>query len=309
VPWQWVGIAGHRGRAVLGAATFIRRGVNMKTCIACNAVVVILAVAIPAVTPQELGQIQYDTGTGEFSFSIPTPYGELYNWGVIDPLTHDTESSMTLDGSEITYSLSATIEANGLVAAVTFGGQGTMTYRLFDDGSHDLVEITVPAGECRQLEQTELFRALKSTYDRLNTTDRAWALPDENWDIVYQVGMFLGGTEFAADCASAVRPGDNKGCDCCIETCGSHGACCDAHDGCYKREGCNSFSWACNGPSDGMGPGSHVREILCNAGGGRACAACNRQIMICRLGPPVGPALCCVTGECGEPRDEFGILW
>jgi hypothetical protein len=36
---------------------------------------------------------------------------------------------------------------------------------------------------------------------------------------------------------------DKKGCDMIISSCGKDGRCCDKHDECYKKHGCDYSSW------------------------------------------------------------------
>jgi hypothetical protein len=65
-----------------------------------------------------------------------------------------------------------------------------------------------------------------------------------------------------------------------IDECDSKGACCDVHDDCFSRYGCNVSSWVF---------------------GSAQCQTCNTAVVNCFRNSNLGPSRCCRAGNCGRP--------
>lgn len=245
---------------------------------------------------------------GSFSLGLPTPIGLLQNSGRFGP--RQFEAVAQLSGDQRRFETHARNDETGWVITIAFDTFGTMTYRLGNDGTAELITLTIPKGQCTTLEATSLMRAIKSAHDQLLATVPTWQPGSRQKEILLQLGSFLWGTDFVTDCVSALRPQDNWGCDCCIDSCGAHGSCCDDHDKCYERNGCSALSWYCAVPDGGSKAIELLSDLQCARGGGRECSGCNMQLVSCLLAPGKGPSECCALKICGKPRtDTFELLW
>lgn len=269
---------------------------------------VFAALSIVLVTPAaaQMGNMSIDPATGQFAITFPAPLGDVHCDGTYrDNLVSATARMVAAPNDYFTVNAS-THPAGGWNIIVSYSVFGELRYRLLPGGGRTLESTTLPSGGCAQMQQSSLFRSLKLTDDYL-LENRVWSVDADFAGIAAAIHMFVDGADLVADCWAATRPHDNHGCDWGPDSCGPNGKCCDEHDSCYARHGCNQGSWFCLMPY--RNPDGY-QEYACNNGGPIAqCRECNLAAARCVAFTDPGPSECCQVQKCGQPRGVAGMTW